>query len=43
MSQTMTHLLEGKIGRNRLVSLKTWHNTNEDSFPGGEEEEGAGW
>ena len=30
-------------GRNRLVSLETWHNTNEDSPTGGEEEGGVGW
>src|SRR5713226_6792178 len=31
-----THHLEG---RSRLVSLETWHVTNEDSQTGGEEEE----
>src|SRR5258708_2296640 len=30
-------------GRSRLVNLETWHVTNEDSLPGGEEEGGAGW
>jgi hypothetical protein len=34
MSQMTTHLLEG---RNRLVSLEMWHDTNEDSPTGGGE------
>jgi len=42
MSQTRTHLLEGRIGRSGLVNSETWHVTNEDSLPGGEEERGAG-
>src|SRR5216684_559628 len=29
--------------RSRLVSLETWHVTNEDSLPGREEEGGVGW
>ncbi len=33
----------GGIGRNRLVSLETWHDTNKDSPTGGEEEGGVGW
>src|SRR5258707_932882 len=33
----------GGRGRSGLVSLETWHITNEDSLPGGEEEGGAGW
>src|SRR5713226_3198233 len=33
----------GGRGRSRLVSLKTWHVTNEDSPSGGEEVGGAGW
>src|SRR5258707_14034587 len=33
----------GGRGRSRLVSFETWHNTNEDSPTGGEEEGGAGW
>src|SRR5260221_709741 len=33
----------GRRGRSGLVSLETWHITNEDSLPGGEEEGGAGW
>ena len=33
----------GGRGRSRLVSLETWHVTNEDSLTGGEEEGGAGW
>src|SRR5258708_695107 len=33
----------GGRGRSGLVSLETWHVTNEDSLPGGEEEGGAGW
>ncbi len=33
----------GGRGRSRLVSLETWHITNEDSLAGGEEEGGAGW
>src|SRR5258707_13723493 len=33
----------GGRGRSELVSLETWHVTNEDSLPGGEEEGGAGW
>ena len=33
----------GGRGRSRLVSLETWHITNEDSHPGGEEEGGVGW
>src|SRR5216684_3502493 len=32
----------GRRGRSGLVSLETWHVTNEDS-PSGGEEEGAGW
>ncbi len=33
----------GGRGRSRLVSLETWHVTNEDLLAGGEEEVGAGW
>src|SRR5258708_465339 len=33
----------GRRGRRGLVSLETWHVTNEDSHTGGEEEGGAGW
>src|SRR5229473_2276073 len=33
----------GGRGRSRLVSLETWHVTNEDSRTGGEEEGGRGW
>ncbi len=33
----------GGRGRSGLVSLKTWHVTNEDSLPEGEEEGGVGW
>src|SRR5260370_555728 len=33
----------GGRGRSGLVSLETWHVTNEDSLTGGEEEGGAGW
>src|SRR5258708_4922581 len=33
----------GGRGRSMLVSLETWHVTNEDSHPGGEEEGGACW
>src|SRR5713226_8525643 len=33
----------GGRGRSGLVSLETWHVTNEDSLPEGEEEGGAGW
>src|SRR5258708_39311598 len=33
----------GGRGRSRLVSLETWHVTNEDSHPGEEVEGGAGW
>ena len=33
----------GGRGRSGLVSLETWHVTNEDSLAGGEEEGGAGW
>ena len=33
----------GERGTSMLVSLETWHVTNEDSLPGGEEEGGAGW
>src|SRR5258708_6153595 len=33
----------GGRGRSGLVSLETWHVTNEHSRPGGEEEGGAGW
>src|SRR5258707_12869324 len=32
----------GGRGRSRLVSLETWHVTNEDSHAGGEEEGGVG-
>src|SRR5216684_2582379 len=34
---------KGGRGRSGLVSLETWHVTNEHSLPGGEEEGGAGW
>jgi len=30
-------------GRSRLVNLETWHVTNKDSLPGGEEEGGVGY
>ncbi len=30
-------------GRSRLVNLETWHITNKDSLPGGEEEGGVGY
>src|SRR5258708_28744152 len=33
----------GESGRSGFVRLETWHVTNEDSHPGGEEEGGAGW
>src|SRR5260370_40943017 len=33
----------GGRGRSGLVSFKMWHDTNEDSLTGGEEEGGAGW
>src|SRR5258707_3742699 len=33
----------GGRGRSGLVSLETWHVTNEDSLAGGEEEGGVGW
>jgi hypothetical protein len=33
----------GGRGRSGLVSLETWHVTNEDLLAGGEEEVGAGW
>ncbi len=33
----------GGRGRSGLVSLETWHITNKDSLPGGEEERGASW
>src|SRR5258708_822141 len=33
----------GGRGRSRLVSLKMWHITNEDSHAGGGEEGGRGW
>src|SRR5258707_1089050 len=33
----------GGRGRSGLVSLETWHVTNEHSLAGGEEEGGAGW
>src|SRR5260370_71690 len=33
----------GGRGRSGVVSLETRHNTNEDSHPGEEEEEGVGW
>jgi len=33
----------GGRGRSGLVNSKTWHITNEDSLPGGEEEGRAGW
>jgi hypothetical protein len=33
----------GGRGSSGLVSLETWHVTNEDSLPGGQEEGGAGW
>src|SRR5258708_6007424 len=33
----------GGRGKSRLVSLETWHVTNEDSRTGGEEEGRAGW
>jgi len=33
----------GGRGRSGLVSLETWHVTNKDSHPGGEEEGGVGW
>src|SRR5260221_242902 len=33
---------KGGRGRSGLVSLETWHITNEDSLPGGEEEGGTG-
>jgi hypothetical protein len=33
----------GERGKNGLVSLETWHITNEDSPPGREEERGVGW
>ncbi len=42
MSQMTTHLLKGRK-RNGLVSLEMWHDTNEDSPTGGEEEGGVGW
>jgi hypothetical protein len=32
----------GGRGR-RVMSLETWHVTNDDSLSGGEEEGGAGW
>src|SRR5258707_1093822 len=40
--QGLTNCMGGR-GRSGLVSLETWHITNEDSLPGGEEEGGAGW
>src|SRR5258707_4404020 len=33
----------GGRGRSELVSLETWHVTNEDSLARGEAERGAGW
>ncbi len=33
----------GGRGRSGLVNLETWHVTNEDLHPGGEEEGGVGW
>jgi hypothetical protein len=33
----------GERGTRGSVSLETWHDTNGDSPPGGEEEGGAGW
>jgi len=33
----------GGKGRSGLVSFETWHVTNQDSLPGGEEEGGVGW
>src|SRR5260370_17270548 len=38
----LTRWREGR-GRSGLVSFETWHDTNEDSPTGGEEEGGAGW
>ncbi len=33
----------GERGRSGVVSSETWHVTNEDSLPGGEEEGGVEW
>src|SRR5216684_3983998 len=47
--QSMAHHKQGLTrwrggrGRSGLVSFETWHNTNEDSPTGGEEEGGVGW
>jgi hypothetical protein len=33
----------GGRGRSGLISLETWHITNMDSLPRGEEKEGVSW
>src|SRR5216684_2240140 len=45
MARHKRGLTNWRVGRGRsgLVSLETWHVTNEDSLPGGEEEGGASW
>src|SRR5258708_38841586 len=40
--QGLTTRWRGRRWRSGLVSLETWHVTNEDSRTGGEEEGGAG-
>src|SRR5216684_3258531 len=41
MAHQRAHLLEGRKGRNVLVSSETWHVANKDSLTRGEEEGGG--
>src|SRR5229473_175021 len=41
MAHQRAHLLEGRKGRNVLVSSETWHVANKDSLARGEEEGGG--
>src|SRR5258708_13078830 len=42
MAHQRAHSLEGRKGRNVLVSLEMWHVANKDSLARGEEEGGGG-
>ena len=41
MAHQRAHSLEGRKGRNALVSSETWHVANKDSLARGEEEGGG--
>ena len=41
MAHQRAYSLEGRKGRNMLVSLETWHVANKDSLARGEEEGGG--